>query len=90
VSAKEEDIITPLEGVLGPITVMHIPVDNEDPLAAEVGPRMLSGDRDVVKEAEAHRAATLRVMPRRPNEGHCRAMIARHRRSGSTNRRPSR
>ena len=45
---------------------MHVVVDDGD-ARQTVGARMRRGDRDVVEQAEAHRAVPLRVMSRRPD-----------------------
>ena len=56
------------EDVLRPVAVVDVPVDDRDPLEAELGLRRARRDRDVVEEAEAHRAVGGRVVAGRPHE----------------------
>ena len=65
---------------------MHVVVDDRDALEAELALRDARGDRDVVEEAEAHRAVAQRVMSRRSYE--CEAALQRRfdRRSGRERR----
>ena len=55
VDADEEDVGAPAERLGGAVAVVDVPVEDEDPLGAELADRQLGRDRDVVEEAEAHR-----------------------------------
>ena len=48
--------------------MVDVPVDDRDPLEPELRLRVPRGDRDVVEEAEAHRAARQRMVSRRSHE----------------------
>ena len=56
---------------------MDVVVDNRDLRRAERA-RMRGGDRDVVEQAEAHRAIAFRVVAWRPHQRHGHAMRSRH------------
>ena len=53
---------------LRPVPVMNVEVHDRDALDAELGLGVAGGDRDVVEDAEPHRAALEGVMPRRSDE----------------------
>ena len=53
------------ENVLGAVAMMHVEIDDGDAFQPMLLERMLGGDGDIVKEAEAHGAAAHRMMPRR-------------------------
>ena len=50
----------------GPVAVVDVPVHDQHPLEPVHVERAARGDRDVVEQAEAHRARGLGVMARRP------------------------
>jgi hypothetical protein len=62
-----EDARIGLEHVLRAVAVMHVEVDDDHAREA-AGQGMGGGDRDVVEEAEAHRAVRFRVVPGRAHE----------------------
>ena len=66
---REQDVVGRVEGVVGAVAVMDVPIDDEDPLGAVRRGRPPGCDRDVVEEAEAHRARRLGVVPRRAQRG---------------------
>ena len=49
----------------GAVAVVHVPVEDEHALYAELAPRQLGRDGDVVEQAEAHRTVGFGVVPRR-------------------------
>ena len=55
-----------VEDVVRPVAVVHVPVEDQHPLDAVRGARVRRADRDVVEEAEAHRAGRLGVVAGRP------------------------
>ena len=64
----EEDRLVPLHERLGAVAVVHVPVDDRDPLQAELGLGVARGDDDVAEDAEAHRAVLEGVVPWWPDE----------------------
>ena len=62
VDARVEDVGRGREDRLGPVAVVDVPVEDQDPLGAACSDRVRGRDRDVVEEAEAHR-------PRRARRG---------------------
>ena len=56
------------EDRLRAVPVVDVPVDDRHPLRPELCLRRAGGDRDVVEEAEAHRAVGGRVMAGRPDD----------------------
>ena len=57
------------EDRLGPVAVVHVPVEDRDALDAAVALRPAGGDRGVVEQAEAHRGLALAMVPRRAQQG---------------------
>ena len=57
-----------LEGVLGAVAVVHVPVEDEDLVQSVLALQVSSRDRHVVEEAEAQRDVALRVVAGRPAE----------------------
>ena len=55
-----------MEDVVGPVAVVDVPVEDQDALGAPAIERAPRGHRDVVEQAEAHRARGQRVVARRP------------------------
>ena len=66
-----------LEDVLRAVAVVHVVVDDRHLVRAE-RPRVRRADGDVVEQAEPHRAAAFRVVPRRPHERRRRDVRRRH------------
>ena len=64
-----------LHDILGPVAVVHVPVDYQDPLQAECAARIQCRNRHVTNQAEAHPAACHRVVPRWT---HCAERAIRH------------
>ena len=64
----EEDGVVAAEARLGAVAVVHVEVDDRHPLEPELLLRVARRDRDVVDEAEAHRAVGQRVVAGRPHE----------------------
>jgi len=54
-----------IEGLLGAVAVMDVPIDDGDAAVSVAGERMAGGQRDIGEEAEAARAVALGMMPRR-------------------------
>ena len=50
------DMIRRLHERLGAISVVDVPVNNQDPLQSVLLPRVVRGDRDIAEEAESHGA----------------------------------
>lgn len=71
----EQDVWVIPEGPLCTITVVHIPVDNEDLFGEVESEHLFCGDGNVVEEAEAHVLFWLGVMSRRTHNGKC---VAHH------------
>ena len=63
VGGDEEHVRARLEGALGAVPVVNVPVDDRHAATPVDVEGMLRRDRDVVEEAEAHRAVDLRVVP---------------------------
>ena len=64
---KENGVVRP-EDVLSSISVMDVPIDDQDFLEAMNGLRVTRGNGRIVKEAESHRSAWSRMMARRPHQ----------------------
>ena len=58
-----------LKGMLGAVTVMQIPVHDEDTVHIEVFLGISGTDGHIVEEAKAHGARAFRVVPRGPDQG---------------------
>ena len=56
------------EDLLGPVAVVHVPVDDRHARDPALALRPAGGDRDVVDEAEAHRRVALGVVAGRAQE----------------------
>lgn len=65
--AAHQHALVVRERRFGTVAVMHVEVDDRDALEPVHVERMPRRDRDVVEEAEAHRARRLRVMAGRPH-----------------------
>jgi hypothetical protein len=63
VHGDEMDIGLVLDERLSAVAVMHVPIDDEYPFETVVLPSVVRGQRDVSKEAEAHRAVEGCVVP---------------------------
>ncbi len=85
VQGDEEDAVVVPEDVLRPVAVMNVEVDDRNAFDARrlFGAR---GDRDVVEQAEAHRAVGGRVMPGRTNQCEAVATGRLDRRAGGEQR----
>ena len=64
VQRDDEHRVVPAEDRLGAVAVMHVPVDDRHALDPERVLRVARGDRDRPEEAEPHRPARERVVPR--------------------------
>ncbi len=64
------------EDVFGAVAVVHVEVDDGDALDAVDGERVRGADRDVVEQAEAHRAVALGVVTRRADRAEGAAALA--------------
>ena len=62
VDRDEQHAIGVMEDVVGPVPVVHVPVDDHHPLEAAGIERMPRRERDVVEQAEPHRARRQRVV----------------------------
>ena len=62
------------EDLLGPITVVHVPIDDEDSLAltSQCG----RGDRDVVQQTKSHRSVSQCVVPGWPGRDEAHAVVS--------------
>ena len=60
VDAREQHLARLVEDRVGPVAVVHVPVEDEHPLDAERVERVPGGDGDVGEQAEAHRARRAR------------------------------
>ena len=69
VGRKEENIVPGVEGVLGAVAVMDVPVDDQDPTEPAGADEVLGRDGDVVEQAESHGPVALGVMAGRPDQG---------------------
>ena len=63
--AEIKDFWVLLREILRPISVMAIPIDNQDAVKTKVASQMLCGNRHVVEDAKARSCVTMGVMPRR-------------------------
>ena len=68
--------LAPAKALRGPVAVMDVPVDDQHLAGPQLPDRQLGGDRDVVEQAEAHRAAWPGVMPRRAHGAETAAVLA--------------
>ena len=69
-----------LEAVLRAVSVVHIPIEDQDAWRSELRLSHARSDRDVIQETEAHRAVRLGVMARRANRGEsARDLVAQRR-----------
>ena len=66
------------EDVLGAVAVMDVEIDDRHALDAMGGQRVRGADRDVVEQAEAHRAVALGVVARRAHGAEGGAAFAAH------------
>ena len=64
----EEDRVVVAEDLLGAVAVVDVPIDDRHAPDPELGLRVPRSDRDVVEQAEAHRAAGQRVVAGRADE----------------------
>ena len=78
--AGHQHALVAAEGFLGAIPVMHIEVHDRHPLQPMRIERMTRGDRDIVEQAEAHRAVRSRVMAGRANRAERIVELAGHHR----------
>lgn len=62
--ANEEHAGIGFENVLCSVSVVYVPIQNEDAFQREVVDQMLGGDGDVVEEAKTHRHPPFRVVTR--------------------------
>ena len=62
VDARVENVATAAERLGGAVAVVHVPVEHEDALGAEVADRERGRDCDVVEQAEPHRPVGFRVV----------------------------
>ena len=76
--AGEEDGVAGAEEVVGPVAVMEVPVEDEDPARAERVERVLRRYRDVVEQTEARRRRAARVMTGRARSAEPCASLAGH------------
>ena len=65
----EENGVVVLEDRLRPVAVVDVPVEDRHPLDAELRLRPPRRDRNVVEEAEPHRAVPQGVVPRGTDDG---------------------
>jgi acetyltransferase len=63
----EQDALVARYHVLGAIAVVHVEIDDGDPLQAPMIDRVIGANRDVTEEAEAHGARALRMVTRWPD-----------------------
>src|SRR4051794_32108983 len=80
VDRDEQHVAARLEDVVRAIAVVDVPVEDRDALDTVSVPRVLRGDRHVVKEAEAHRTRDLAVMSRRPRADEAGGRLSGHQR----------
>jgi hypothetical protein len=64
VECSHQDALVSRHDVLGAVAVVHVKVDDRDPLEAMALQRVLRRDGDVVDEAEAHRLVSRGVVTR--------------------------
>src|SRR6185295_7102517 len=65
VEARVEDGRVGFEGVLRPVAVVDVEVEDGNTCEIPSAAQMARGDRDLIEQAEAHRAVGLRVVARR-------------------------
>ena len=66
VQRDEEDRGIVVESIMGAVSVVHVPVQNQHALGVAVCLKPSCGDRDVVEEAEAHRLIGRGMVARGP------------------------
>src|SRR5205085_7266390 len=64
----EEDRVVVAEDLLGAVAVVDVPIDDRHAPDPELGLGLPRSDRDVVEQAEAHRATGQRVVAGRADE----------------------
>ena len=74
VDRDEQDAVVVPELVLCPVPVVHVPVEDREPVYAELSLCESGRHGDVVEEAEAHRAIAEGVVAGRPYEGEARLL----------------
>ncbi len=67
-----------VEAPLRPVAVMHVPIDDQQPLEAVACAQVARADGDVVEQAKAHGPIRLGVVAGRPNEREAVVDVARH------------
>ena len=70
-------MLVALEDLLGAVAVVHVEIDDRDSVQTVRFDRVTRCDRDVVEDAEAHRARTAGVMARRANAAKSRLGLIR-------------
>ena len=78
------DVGLVLDQCLGPVSVVDVPVDNEDSLQTMLSASIVRGKRHVPEETEPHRASADRVVSGRP---HCRKASRVHAANSEIHRR---
>jgi len=72
----EVDISRPLDQRLGAVTVVHIPVDDQNALSGMLRPGVVRTERNVAEEAETHAASGERVVARRTHGAEASSSLA--------------
>jgi len=66
---EEQDRRIVVEGMLGAVTVVEIPVHDQDLFQSVLFFRICGGDGDVIENAEAHAAIRFSMVSGRPDKG---------------------
>ncbi len=71
VNREKRDLrITP-ENILSPVSVMHIPVDDQHAIDSGIRMRVCGRDGHVIEQTESHRAVGERMVPRGTYQAEC-------------------
>ena len=70
-----------IENLLRAVTVMHVPVDNEEPISEALLACICDSKRDIRQQAKTHRMFSKTVMPGWTGQRICRLVVAFQNRS---------
>ncbi len=62
VDAREQHVLAAAEDLSGPVAVVRVPVQDEHAPHVKLVDRELRRDRDIIEQAEPHRAGALSVV----------------------------
>ena len=86
--ARVKHLVACVEDLGGPVAVMDVPIQDQDPFRPALRDRVRGADRSVVAKAETHRPVGLGVMSRRPVATEGESVLAGKQPLGALGRRP--